>query len=238
MAAWRNGAWPKRLLHPDEVESLDRSSSVARAHRGCLFPNAGRCFSNRPCSVNTTGAFCHRSDTMNADDIHHAGARALTAWAEENLGPLSIGPQTTGLVDRYRQMQTERLLRDPTIYGIAAAPAALGTGILATLGASTFGGGPAGEDWTDTGPHSLGGTPVVPPPLLLAALRADRVRKSSLYVSLRSSGCLGLSFSNSSAARFGRSTSRGWGIPTCWCWFCRDGSPLIAAKTAISGRLT
>ena len=49
------------------------------------------------------------SDTMNADDIHHAGARALAAWAEENLGPLSIGPQA-GLVDRYRQMQqTERL---------------------------------------------------------------------------------------------------------------------------------
>ena len=48
------------------------------------------------------------SDTMNADDIHHAGARALAEWAEENLGPLSIGPQA-GLVDRYRQMQTERL---------------------------------------------------------------------------------------------------------------------------------
>ena len=33
------------------------------------------------------------SDTMNADDIHHAGAKALADWAEENLGPLSIGPR-------------------------------------------------------------------------------------------------------------------------------------------------
>ena len=35
-------------------------------------------------------------------------AKALSEWAEESLGPLSIGPQA-GLVDRYRQMQTERL---------------------------------------------------------------------------------------------------------------------------------
>ena len=48
------------------------------------------------------------SDTMNADGIHHAGANALSEWAGENLGPLSIGPQA-GLVDRCRQMQTERL---------------------------------------------------------------------------------------------------------------------------------
>ena len=51
------------------------------------------------------------SDTMNADDIHHAGAKALAAWAEENIGPLSFGPQA-GLVDRYRQMQTERVHPD------------------------------------------------------------------------------------------------------------------------------
>ena len=48
------------------------------------------------------------SDTMNADDIHHAGAKALAAWAEENLGPLSFGPQA-GLLDQYRQMQAERV---------------------------------------------------------------------------------------------------------------------------------
>ena len=29
------------------------------------------------------------SDTMNADEIHPAGAKALAEWAEENLGPLS-----------------------------------------------------------------------------------------------------------------------------------------------------
>ena len=47
------------------------------------------------------------SDTMNADDIHHAGAKALADWAEENLGPLSIGPRPE-LVARLQQMQTEK----------------------------------------------------------------------------------------------------------------------------------
>ena len=47
------------------------------------------------------------SDTMNADDIHHAGAKALADWAEDNLGPLSIGPRPD-LVARFNQMQTER----------------------------------------------------------------------------------------------------------------------------------
>ena len=42
------------------------------------------------------------SDTMNADDIHHAGAKALADWAEENLGPLSIGPRPE-LVDANRK---------------------------------------------------------------------------------------------------------------------------------------
>ena len=50
------------------------------------------------------------SDTMNADDIHHAGAKALADWAEENLGPLSIGPE---LVARLQQMQTEKGLHQP-----------------------------------------------------------------------------------------------------------------------------
>ena len=75
LAAWRNGAWPRRLLYPDQADLIEDALALPL--------------------------------WQGLSDIHHAGAKALADWAEDNLGPLSIGPRPD-LVARLHQMQTEK----------------------------------------------------------------------------------------------------------------------------------
>ena len=114
MAAWRNGAWPRRLLRPDEADSIEAALALPlwqELTEDAFF----QMLDDASVIDRRFGEYDWHylsnvvvSDTTNADGIHHAGAKALSEWAEESLGPLSIRPQA-GLVDRYRQMQTERL---------------------------------------------------------------------------------------------------------------------------------
>ena len=107
LAAWRNGAWPRRLLYPNQADSIEDALALT-LWQGLSEDEFFQLLDNRFGEYDWD--FLSKailSDTMNADDIHHAGAKALAEWAEDNLGPLSFGPRSD-LVARFHQMQTER----------------------------------------------------------------------------------------------------------------------------------
>ena len=113
LAAWRNGAWPRRLLYPDKVNLVEDALALP-LWQGLSEDQFFQMLDNASATDRRFGEYdwdflskAILSDTMNADDIHHAGAKALADWAEENLGPLSIGPRPD-LVARLQQMQTEK----------------------------------------------------------------------------------------------------------------------------------
>ena len=113
LAAWRNGAWPRRLLYPDKVNLVEDALALP-LWQGLSEDQFFQMLDNASATDRRFGEYdwdflskAILSDTMNADDIHHAGAKALADWAEENLGPLSIGPRPE-LVARLQQMQTEK----------------------------------------------------------------------------------------------------------------------------------
>ena len=113
LAAWRNGAWPRRLLYPNQADSIEDALALA-LWQGLSEDQFFQLLDNASATDRRFGEYdwdflskAIVSDTMNADDIHHAGAKALADWAEDNLGPLSIGPRSD-LVARFNQMQTER----------------------------------------------------------------------------------------------------------------------------------
>ena len=113
LAAWRNGAWPRRLLYPIQANSIEDALALP-LWQGLSEDEFFQLLDNASATDRRFGEYdwdflskAIMSDTMNADDIHHAGAKALADWAEENLGPLSIGPRSD-LVARFNQMQTER----------------------------------------------------------------------------------------------------------------------------------
>ena len=117
LAAWRNGAWPRRLLYPDKV-NLVKDALALPLWQGLSEDQFFQMLDNASANDRRFGEYdwdflskAILSDTMNADDIHHAGAKALADWAEENLGPLSIGPRPE-LVARLQQMQTEKRFPD------------------------------------------------------------------------------------------------------------------------------
>ena len=113
LAAWRNGAWPRRLLYPDKVNLVEDALALP-LWQGLSEDQFFQMLDNASATDRRFGEYdwdflskAILSDTMNADDIHHAGAKALADWAEENLGPLSIGPRPD-LIARLQQMQTEK----------------------------------------------------------------------------------------------------------------------------------
>ena len=113
LAAWRNGAWPRRLLYPEKVNLVEDALALP-LWQGLSEDQFFQMLDNASATDRRFGEYdwdflskAILSDTMNADDIHHAGAKALADWAEENLGPLSIGPRPE-LVARLQQMQTEK----------------------------------------------------------------------------------------------------------------------------------
>ena len=114
LAAWRNGAWPRRLLYPVQADSIEDALALT-LWQGLSEDEFFQLLDNASATDRRYGEYdwdflskAILSDTMNADDIHHAGAKALAEWAEENLGPLSFGPRSD-LVARFHQMQTERV---------------------------------------------------------------------------------------------------------------------------------
>ena len=113
LAAWRNGAWPRRLLYPNQADSIEDALALT-LWQGLSEDEFFELLDNASATDRRFGEYdwdflskAILSDTMNADDIHHAGAKALAEWAEDNLGPLSFGPRSD-LVTRFNQMQTER----------------------------------------------------------------------------------------------------------------------------------